>query len=356
MSHLTLGLLSAAEHEDHRLPLDPQSLLTIDHQLRERIVVQTGVTDPFGVRDVDLAHAGLTVGSREELIERCDVLLTVEASAKFVQSMKSGQLLWAWLDGEDHVRSTVQERADNLAVVDCAAMYHWGVDGSFVAPVFSLNDELAGYASVVHAMTLQGTTGTLGPQLTAAVLGLGQTAKGAINALQALGILDITVVTKPTSRPTRSFAGLTFEQLISRDDDPSRCLIETSQGRICVAEFLGGFDVVVNAMGHDPEKPLVFADDEEVGYFPPGRLIVDVHPRRDIAFTCAERRPFSDPAKPVGNGTTYFAGNSSQAMFWKSATWAMNQALTPYLEPVLSGPEVWAADLTLQRALFPSMS
>ena len=57
--------------------------------------------------------------------------------------------------------------------------------------VFHMNNELAGYCSVLHAMTLIGSTGHYGRQLKAAVIGFGNTARGAITALQALGVHDV---------------------------------------------------------------------------------------------------------------------------------------------------------------------
>ncbi len=105
-------------------------------------------------------------------------------------------------------------------------MNHWATDGSFVAPVFHTNNELAGYASVLHAMTLRGLTGQFGDHLTAVVLGLGNVAKGAIRALEGIGIKDITVLTLANGATRSSqLGGMTMEQMQRRDDDPSRTLV-----------------------------------------------------------------------------------------------------------------------------------
>ena len=61
--------------------------------------------------------------------------------------------------------------------------------------VFHMNNEMAGYCSVLHAMTLIGSTGHYGRHLRAVVIGFGNTARGAITALQALGVHDVTVLT-----------------------------------------------------------------------------------------------------------------------------------------------------------------
>jgi hypothetical protein len=74
-------------------------------------------------------------------------------------------------------------------------MNRWTPSGAFAVHVFHMNNELAGYCSVLHAMTLIGSSGHYGRPLTAVVVGFGNTARGAITALQAMGISDITALT-----------------------------------------------------------------------------------------------------------------------------------------------------------------
>ena len=80
-------------------------------------------------------------------------------------------------------------------------MNHWKPDGSFNLHVFHTNNELAGYASVLHAMPLAGTTGNYGPRRSAVVIGFGATARGAVTALTALGVGDVDILTHRRSPP-----------------------------------------------------------------------------------------------------------------------------------------------------------
>ena len=41
----------------------------------------------------------------------------------------------------------------------------------------------------------------------------------------------------------------------------------------------------------------------------------------------------------------------SPTYLWDAATWEISRALLPYLASVMSGPEAWAADPTLERAI-----
>src|SRR4029078_10118686 len=76
------------------------------------------------------------------------------------------------------------------------AMNHWTPDGNFSVHVFHKNNELAGYCSVLHALELLGSTGDYGRRLTGAVISFGATARGAVRALSALGISEVTVLTQ----------------------------------------------------------------------------------------------------------------------------------------------------------------
>ncbi|MGH3439541.1 MAG: hypothetical protein ACRDRN_24175 [Sciscionella sp.] len=61
--------------------------------------------------------------------------------------------------------------------------------------VFHKNNELAGYCSVLHALQLAGLTGDYGRRLSAVVIGFGATARGAVTALNAHGVHEVTVLT-----------------------------------------------------------------------------------------------------------------------------------------------------------------
>lgn len=346
----SLGVLAAADPADPRLPLHPASFHDLEPDVRSSLWVQEGAGHPYGVSDPGLRDEGLQVAPRADVAANCDVLLSVDATPDLVSVIRSGQSLIGWVDPWSRAEVGQLASARGVTVVDADAMNYWAADGSFVGRVFHLNAELAGYAAVIHALIQRGLTGSIGQHLTALVIGLGHTAKGAIAALQGSGVLDLTLLTLSDGRTMRAFPGLVTQEMVRRDDDPSRALVTVDRGDICVAEFMGGFDIIVNCLSPDSNRPLHYANDEELGYLPSGRLIVDVAPVDSMAFPCAQRRPFEEPATLVANGVTYHAGNDSQRLFWDSATWAMNQTLTPYLALLMSDAGAWQGDLTFARA------
>ena len=61
----------------------------------------------------------------------------------------------------------------------------WSRTSSFKLHVFHKNNEIAGYCSVLHAMSIVGSSGIYGRRLRGAVIGFGATARGAVTALNA---------------------------------------------------------------------------------------------------------------------------------------------------------------------------
>ena len=96
-------------------------------------------------------------------------------------------MLWGWPHVVQDTELTQLAIDKRLTLIAWEAMNHWTPAGGFVVHVFHLNNEMAGYCSVLHAMTLTGSTGHYGRHLTAAVIGFGNTARGSVTALNALG-------------------------------------------------------------------------------------------------------------------------------------------------------------------------
>ena len=149
-------------------------------------------------------------------------------------------------------------------------MNYWKPDGSFDVHVFHMNNELAGYCSVLHSLQLLGTTGSYGPRFWAAVISFGATARGAVTALTALGISDVTVLTHrnvpAVASPIPSVRMVHFEPAAQ---DPARILVLTPGGPVPIAEFLARHSIVVNCVLQDTDAPLMFVTRDELRLFAP---------------------------------------------------------------------------------------
>ena len=138
--------------------------------------------------------------TREQLIEECDVILQPKPLLSDIAGLRVGQVLWGWPHCVQDQQLTQVAIDRQLTLIAFEAMNHWNSDGSFNLHVFHKNNELAGYCSVLHAMQIAGSTGDYGRRLRAAVIGFGATARGAVTALNALGVHEVDVLTRRANR------------------------------------------------------------------------------------------------------------------------------------------------------------
>lgn len=353
MDRLSLGVLATSSKENEfRLPIHPQHFDRIDADLRARIVLEHGYGDRYGVSDDHLAPQVAGMRSREEVIATTDVVLLPKPTLHDMASLCDGQVLWGWPHAVQDPQLTQISIDKRLTLIAWEAMNHWTPSGAFVVHVFHMNNELAGYCSVLHAMTLVGSTGHYGRHLTAVVIGFGNTARGAVTALHALGVHDVTVLTmRDVTAVASPIPSVVLDHMDRSEVDPGRTVVQTVTGPVPTAAFLARHDIVVNCVLQDTDAPLMFVSNAELSSFAPGTLFVDVSCDTGMGFECARPTTFEEPMLTVGDGVAYYAVDHSPAYLWNSATWGISEALIPYLRTVMAGPAAWDQDPTIRLAI-----
>ena len=353
MTQCTIGVVGASRKDgDLRRPIHPRHLNRIEPDLRGHLLFEQGYGEHFGVSDDVLAAEGVGLRTRGELLEQCDVILLPKPVHDDVAELRDGQVLWGWPHCVQDPVVTQMAIDQRLTLIAWEAMNHWHRDGTFALHVFHKNNEIAGYASVLHALELLGRTGHYGPRLRAAVLSFGATARGAVTALQGLGIFDITVLTqRDTTAVAAPVPGVLFGQFERVSDDTSRTVALRSTGPQPTAHFLAEHDIIVNCVLQDVEAPLLFVYNDDLDRFAPGTLFVDVSCDEGMGFEFARPTSFADPVFSVGAGLHCYGVDHSPSHLWNAATWEISEALIPYLRTVIDGPQAWDADDTIRRAI-----
>jgi alanine dehydrogenase len=353
MDQLSLGVMARSRKEDERrLAIHPLHIERIEAGLRRRLYLERGYGERFGVPDEWLAGFVAGLRTRGQLLADCDVLLVPKPLSQDLEELREGQVLWGWphcVQNEEITQLGVDRR---LTLIAFEAMNHWSGDGSFSLHVFHKNNELAGYCSVLHAMQLVGSTGEYGRPLRAGVIGFGAAGRGAVTALSAFGVNDVHVLTHrdvaAVASPIHSARIVRFEP---DADNPGRSRALGESGRVPLAAYLAGFDVVVNCVLQNTSAPLMFVTGEDLAAFSPGSLIVDVSCDAGMGFSWARPTSFAEPMFTVGGDIYYYAVDHSPSLLWNSATWEISQALLPHLAAVLGGPGAWDSDPVIQRAI-----
>jgi alanine dehydrogenase len=204
---------------------------------------------------------------------------------------------------------------------------------------------------VLHAMKIAGSTGAYGRRLRAVVIGFGATARGAVTALNALGVYDVDVL---THRGVAAVAApIHSARIVHFDEDTTGRVSHavTENGRVPLAGFLAEHDIIVNCVLQDTDAPLMFMTDDDLADMTPGTLVVDVSCDEAMGFSWARPTTFADPTFVVGENVLYYSVDHSPSYLWNSATWEISEALLPFLPAVLGGSGAWDADPTVRRAI-----
>ena len=353
MDELSLGVIATSrkEHEG-RLPIHPRHLERIHADLRRRIFLEHGYGLRHGYADDELEAQVGGLRTRDQLIAESDVVVLPKPLHADAAALRPGQVLWGWPHCVQDTELTQLAIDRRLTMIAWEAMNHWTRDGAFSLHVFHMNNELAGYCSVLHALQLRGTSGHFGPRLRAAVISFGATARGAVAALLALGVHDVTVLTHRSVPAVASPMPPAHLVHYDRDDaHPARrpALVEPERGSL--SEYLAQHDIIVNCILQDTDDPLMFVTNEDLDLFQRGSLIVDVSCDEGMGFEWARPTSFGEPMFTVGPGVHYYAVDHSPTYLWNSATWEISSALIPHLGTVMSGPDGWEQSETIRRAI-----
>ena len=352
MNQLSLGVMARSLKEnERRLPLHPDHFGRIPDDLRGSVYLERGYGDGFGVSDDQLKSRVAGLRTREQLVAECDVILQPKPLLRDIAEMRVGQVLWGWPHCVQDKELTQLAIEQELTLIAFEAMNHWNSDGSFNLHVFHKNNELAGYCSVLHAMKIAGSTGAYGRRLRAVVIGFGATARGAVTALNALGVYDVDVL---THRGVAAVAApIHSARIVHFDEDTTGRVSHavTENGRVPLAGFLAEHDIIVNCVLQDTDAPLMFMTDDDLADMTPGTLVVDVSCDEAMGFSWARPTTFADPTFVVGENVLYYSVDHSPSYLWNSATWEISEALLPFLPAVLGGSGAWDADPTVRRAI-----
>src|ERR1700754_2070436 len=91
--HLSLGVMARSRKaNERRLPIHPAHFRRIDPRFRPHIFLEHGYGSDFGATDDALAEEVGGIGTREQLIADCDVILLPKVQAEDLAELHAGQV------------------------------------------------------------------------------------------------------------------------------------------------------------------------------------------------------------------------------------------------------------------------
>lgn len=349
---MRIGLFKTSLKEnERRVPIYPEYLPCFPENLRSKMVFETNYGSSYGFPDEYFVNRGATIAERNRLFNECDLLVLPKPTPEDLAKMNPRQVLFGWAH-------CVQQRTITQLAIDCRltiiaweAMHCWSETGERLLHVFYKNNEIAGYASVLHCLQILGLDGHYGPRRKVIILSYGSVSRGAIYALQGRGFNNIHVFTRrpphlvADQNPDVYYGQYYFGKdgiLMARGSDDKECPL---------IDELSDADIICNGILQDTNNPITFVREEEIYKLRPRSLIIDISCDEGMGFSFARPTSFTDPIFRVGDQITYYSVDHTPTYLWNAASREISKAIRPYLGIVEAGERAWETDTTIKRAI-----
>ncbi len=258
------------------------------------LVFERGYGEVLGVSDSDYEAAGARIGSHGDALA-CDLVVDAKVGdADYLRDLAPGTAVFGW------VHATQNRDITDALVEGGLTAYAWEKMYESGRHVFWRNNELAGEAAVMHAFQC---FGMMPYEARVAVIGRGNTARGAVRVLNMLGA-DVESFDRRTE-------GLLREEL-------------------------GSFDAIVNCVLWDLGREDHIISRGDLARMRPGSMIVDVSCDRGGGIETSIPTTIEDPVY-TEEGILHYVVDHTPALFHKTFTRNNSKIVRRYLEEFLSG-------------------
>lgn len=341
---------SHKEHE-RRVPIYPEHLPWIKTEYRKQLIFENNYGQEYGFSDDYFIQNQAGVASRPELFKTCDMLILPKPVPQDLKQMKEHQILWGWPHCVQQ-RSVTQPAIDRkLTLIAWEAMHLWNSAGERLMHILYKNNEIAGYAAVLHALQLLGIDGHYGPRRRVIVIGYGSVSRGAIYALQGRGYNNIHVYTR---RPVHLVADQNpdvYYHHLQIDQNGKAWAVHADMTACPFIDELAKADIICNGILQDTDNPLVFVDEKNISNLKCHSVIIDISCDEGMGFSFARPTTFDEPMFMIGNNIAYYSVDHTPSYLWNAASREISKAIIPYLATLAAGPDAWERDETIRRAI-----
>ncbi len=287
----SIGFPISNKENEFRRAILPSDILRIDHP--DRVYIEHGFGDVLGIPDSKYSEAGANVCSHNEVLQQDIICDPKIGDASYLSDLHSGQTIFGWVHATQNRNITDKIVNEKLTAFAWEKMFEKG------RHVFWFNNELAGEAAIIHAFQCYGL---LPYGLNVAIIGNGNTARGAGRVLNMLGS-KVTQYTRKT------------EQLL-RDE-------------------ISNYDVFVNCVLWDVKRTdhIIYRDD--LCRMKKGAMIIDVSCDKEGGIESSHPTTISEPTYVV-EGIMHYAVDHTPAIFYKTFSQNNSRIIVPYINQLMS--------------------
>ena len=288
----TMGLLISHKNNEKRRAILPQDVTKL--RSPDMLYFETGYGESVGCTDEEYLAAGAHVVSRDEAL-KCDIITDVKlGDADYLDELDDGKLLFGWAHAAQGIAFTDACLRKSFTVIAWEEIFEHG------RYIFYRNREIAGEAAIMQAFCHYGI---MPYECRIAVVGNGQTAKGALRVLHGLGA-------------TVDVYGRKLEKLFR--------------------EKMFEYDVIVNCVMWDISRKDRLIYKEDLKKFRPHTLIIDVSCDPHLEIETSRPTTISDPVYEV-DGVIHYAVDNTPAMFPMTVTKVLSEGCARIFDDVIEG-------------------
>lgn len=281
----TVGFPISHKENEYRRAIVPAHLKNVEHP--ELLYFEKGYGEVLGIEDSEYEACGSHIASHDEILLKDIICDPKIGDADYLEELDH-QTIFGWVHATQNKDITDKLLASRLTVFAWEKMFQKG------RHVFWRNNELAGEAAVMHAFQCYAR---MPYETKVAVIGRGNTARGAIKVLNMLGA-DVRQYDRRT------------EELL-RDE-------------------LGQYDVVVNCVLWDVMRKdhIIYRDD--LKRMKRNSMIIDVSCDRNGGIETSIPTTIEEPTYIV-DGVLHYVVDHTPALFHKTFTWNNSEVIWKYI-------------------------
>ena len=348
---LIIGVVgTSTKKNERRVPIHPDHFLLIEESIRKRMYIEEGYGKRFNINDDVLKDLFAGVLSREELFKQCKIILIAKPTIHDANLFQEGQIIWGWVHCVQGKAITDIALVKKMTYITWESMNSWEKDKVWKSHILQKNNEIAGYAGILHSFQLQGITGHYGKKRKAAIIGHGSVARGAAYALNGEGINEITMFSPlPIHTIADPVLRTNYKQFRRVRNNETEVLINNNPKPL--VEVLSKYDLIINAIFQDSDNPFMYIKNSQISLLKKNSTIIDISCDEKMGFEFAKPTTFDNPTFQLGNGITYYGVDHTPSFLWNSASYEISFALIPFLKTVLDGKDSWENDSVIRNAI-----
>lgn len=353
MALLKMGVIGTSRKVDERrVPIHPEHLKRLPQSIRKQLIFEKGYGKPFHIKDEEISELTGGVASRQEILADMGAAIIAKPILSDLKDLKEGGIIWGYphcAQQNDITQIAIDKKLTLIAFED---MYVWSPNGQKGRHTFYKNNEIAGYAAVIHALQLKGIDGHYGNQRKAIIFSFGAVSRGAIYALKAHGFRDITIcIQRPDHEVREEVLDVHYTRLRKGNKDEARLIVVEHDGtERPLIDLIKESEIIINGTYQDTDNPIDYIKEKDKNMLTPGTLIIDVSCDEGMGFYFAKPTTFKNPMIAIDK-IDYYAVDHTPSYFWESASRSISAALIVHLPSVIEGRLSWEKNTTLKNAI-----